>query len=330
MIEYNTDLQILKDVSSTGKERPWKERKMESLLIADSLGRIGLDGQAFRMRNCANYLKFEEAVDSSTGEILGKRLAYASFCRGRFCPMCCWRKSRLMWFQMSDALDWIQNKYPHLVPIFLTLTVRNVSADELASTIEKMLRVGFKNMIDHRKIRRIMVGWFRALEVTYSRKRNNFHPHLHCIILVDESYFKGTDYMHTTDWVQMWRMCMKLDYDPICDVRKLKNENSAERGKSVAEAAKYTVKPGEWITKDKDLTDRVVLALHNSLAGRRVVGYGGVIREARKILKQEDIETADLVQGGEEKSNLWLRSDIKKVVSQYNWQMGVTNYIKKS
>ena len=60
-------------------------------------------------------------ANTETGEVT-RRLVAAQFCRDRLCPMCAWRKSLVMFSQISQIMDWVAER-EETVPIFLTLTV---------------------------------------------------------------------------------------------------------------------------------------------------------------------------------------------------------------
>lgn len=122
-------------------------------------------------------------------------------------------------------------------------------------------------------------------------------------------------------WVAEWRWALGCDYDPSVDVRTIKNE----RAHAVAEVSKYAVKPGEWVNlDDADGTDSRVELLALELKGRRLVAFGGLMMQARKLLKQEDAETADLVHTGEDAE---VRGDLLVALDRFEWQVGVTNYV---
>lgn len=76
---------------------------------------------------------------------------------------------------------------------------------------------------------------------------------------------------------------------------------------------------------DADGTDSRVELLALELKGRRLVAFGGLMRQARKLLKQEDAETADLVHTGEDAE---VRGDLLVALDRFEWQVGVTNYVR--
>lgn len=305
---------VLSDKDSKGKERPWKSKKLRTLKLADSYKRLGETKRAIRVLACGSVLTF--ALDAEGKQ----RLHSANFCRERLCPMCAWRRSLKVFAELSKVMDTTLQEQPKLIPLFLTLTLRNCSADELPGTMDSIFS-GWNRLMSRHKMRRIIKGWFRALEVTYNMAADTYHPHVHAILLVDKSYFKGKDYMETTEWVQMWRKSMELDYDPICDVRRVKNGNGTR--KSLAEVAKYTVKDTDYITDDTKLTDKLVMVLGSALRNRRLYAYGGVLKEIAKRLGVEHAEDGDLVHIDEDT----VRCDVSQVLITYRWCMGLGNYV---
>lgn len=276
------------------------------------------------MQRCCDYLVFGDVVNQVTGEVT-RKLQAAEFCRDRLCPMCSWRKSLVTFSQLSDIMLRIDSTTDGLVPIFLTLTMRNCVSADLDDCISRELRAWSRMVTSkhRRKPWRIAVGWFRALEITYNKKDGTWHPHIHAILLVKPDYFDKSkdDYISQEDWIAEWRWALGVDYDPSVDVRTVKGGQA----KAIAEVAKYTVKPGEWLDLDDgDGTDERVELLARVLKGRRLTAFGGLMKETRKALKQEDAETADLVRTGDDAT---MRGDLVTAMEKFEWQIGLTNYV---
>lgn len=275
------------------------------------------------MQRCCNYLVFGDVVNQVTGEVT-RKLQAAEFCRDRLCPMCSWRKSLVTFSQLSDIMLRIDATTDGLVPIFLTLTMRNCGSSDLADCISRELRAWSRMVTSkhRRKPWRIAVGWFRALEITYNKKDGTWHPHIHAILLVEPDYFENPDkYIDQREWEAEWQWALGVDYKPRVDVRTIKGSQA----KAIAEVAKYTVKPGEWLDLDDgDGTDERVELLARVLKGRRLTAFGGLMKETRKALKQEDAETADLVRTGEDAT---MRGDLVTAMEKFEWQIGLTNYV---
>lgn len=321
---------LLVDKSSTGKVRPWRKQKHMSRAIAASMYRIyqqhprkniSYKKRSERMYNCSDYLAFGEHVSQETGEVT-KRLDAAWFCRDRLCPMCQWRKSLVTFHQLSAIMDRIDEIQPDAVPIFLTLTMKNVKADDLGSAVTQILRA-WGNMVNkatNPKMHALVIGWFRALEITYNSVSQEWHPHIHAIILMPPKYFKDPSlYLDHDAWMKLWRKALRVDYDPSVDVRTIKND----RRDAVAEVSKYAVKPGDWVSDDRCVTDTNVELLATVLKNRRLVGFGQLMMSVRKELKQVDADKADLVHTDD--CDTPIRGDLRIALERYDWQAGVTN-----
>lgn len=321
-------LEILED----GKNN-WKEKKEDNLLISESYKRLAIKYNLknfyninYHMLHCASYLEFKLFKDES------KKLNLANFCRCRLCPMCNWRRSKKTFGQVSKVVNEIDklNKYDY---IFLTLTIKNCIPEELENSINlisKSFNKMFHKSSGNKKIKSICKGYFRAIEVTYNKKENTYHPHIHCIVVVEKDYFSrwNKNYIKTEEWSELWGKYLKVDYLPIVDVRKVTSKNY--KNSAVAEISKYTVKSKDIIIKNrkgdinKDLTDKNVLVLHNSLKNKRLITFGGIMKELHKKLNLEDLnkDDVDLVNTDvADNDNL-----LNYIILKYKWCVGISNY----
>lgn len=261
----------LSDVSP--QDKPWDKHRS----FADRVERF-YQGSEFRrygerIHYCADLLEFGLAPQAD--ESLKLKLRAARFCRLRHCPVCQWRRS-LMWKAKAyKVLPKIVEAYPTHRWLFVTLTQRNVPIGELRSTLMQMNRA-FQRLVQLKAFPAI--GWLRSTEVTRGRD-GNAHPHFHCLLLVPSSYF-GKKYLKQSDWVEMWRKSMRLDYNPILDVQAVKQ--GSQPMELVPELLKYC-------TKESDLVaDREwFLELTRQMHKMRAVATGGVLKEYLKELEQE-------------------------------------------
>lgn len=285
---------LLVDTSSTGKKRPWKLRKTQSEQLASSYKRLGFEKKAIRVRECGNLLNFVECPSGHE-----KKLMTASFCRDRLCPMCQWRRSLVIAYQVRLVAHTAVAKKPDLRFIFLTLTARNVEGGKLSEEIYKYFE-GWKRLALKSQFKRSVVGWARALEIKHNRETDTYHPHFHVLLAVEAGYFNGQNYIKQSDWAQMWKESMQLDYDPVVDVRKVKSRTGSPEdiGGVSAELIKYASKPEDFIIQgDEIATDEAVSVLMGALKGRRLLGWGGCLKtiwsELRKVGKVQDAEAED-------------------------------------
>ena len=159
-----------------------------------------------------------------------------------------------------------------------------------------------------------------------------YHPHFHIILMVNKSYFNNSkEYISHENWVKLWKSCLKIDYDPIVNIKAFKTGTKKQIEKSIAETAKYTVKDNDFIIKDdagevnEKMTDDAVFILDKALANRRLVAFGGLLRDIQQDLKLDDMENGDLVNT----DNEVLREDLDYILERYQWNIGYSQYIKR-
>lgn len=239
--------------------------------------------------------------------------------------MCMKRRSKKIYGQASKVMNVAQNKYEFL---FLTLTIKNCKAEDLKETLDLMFK-SWTKMFRRAAIQKAVKGWFRGLEVTHnldhnSESYNTFHPHFHVILAVNKSYFKSKNYLKQSDFKELWKSCLGVDYDPIVDVRRFRASDKKELAKSLAEATKYTVKDSDFIiNEDIILTDCAIYTLDQALANRRLTAWGGELKEIHKQLNLDDAEDGDLVNTDNEDE---IREDLNYIIECVGWNFGLSNY----
>lgn len=281
----NVKCQVLVDRSNSGRIRPWAVQKLNAEYIAMAYEEINPD-KAERVRKCADYLAYIRGGDGRL------KLHDARFCRVRLCPICQWRRSLKTFAQMSNVLDVAKAQgYEFL---FLTLTMRNVRAEELSNGLDRILEA-FRRLMQYKRIKSAIKGFYRGCEITHNMHDDTYHPHLHIVLAVKPSYFKKA-YISQADWAELWRKALGVDYTPIIDIRRCRGG-----AKAIAEACKYAVKPSDIINVDDwELTVDSLRVLDVALDCRRFIGLGGILKEIHKQLQLDDMENGDLLHTSEE------------------------------
>jgi len=335
--DQSGELTPLKDLDSRGKERPWKEKKKRSMITADHHAAVEeLRKKALRIYDCGNYLVFK----LKDGRL---KLYQAYFCKARLCPMCNWRRSLKIAFQNKKIIQTV-NEREKVKWVFLTLTVRNVEGEHLKETMDYMTKA-WNNFSRYARFKKSVKGYFRAMEVTRNWDKNSewygtYHPHFHVLLAVPNSYFKKKDiYIKQSEWTDMWKRAMKLDYIPIVNVKRVKpksetqdfTELDEEMRKSIAEqkavfeVSKYPVKDSDVIRGD-NVTDeniQTVKDLDSALAYKRLISYGGLLKDIHKELNLSDPEDGDLIHIDEDSDET---ANGAVEVMAY-WHIGLNEYI---
>ena len=203
-VSKNQETIFLSDKKTNGKERPWRDKKVnneylsssyerlanyedalfEALKrdrrIAESVGdlneRYNLDKVLFEHEKNREYWSKRKERVCGCGSYLefrvmpdgSKKLHNAHFCQVRLCPICGWRRELKIKSHLSKVIDEIElEKYRF---IMLTLTCRNVTGDELPATLDAMFKA-FNDMFRLKRIKDSIAGHFRALEITHDKEK---------------------------------------------------------------------------------------------------------------------------------------------------------------
>lgn len=266
------DTPALSDLSE--KDKPWDKHRGNADKVANHYVGSEFQRYAERITTCSQLLDFRLVPNSDEGEYKLK-LATAFFCRVRHCPVCQWRRSLRWKAKAYKVLPKIVADFPKHRWLFLTLTLRNCRITELKETLVSMNR-SWQRFSQLKAFP--AVGWLRSTEVTRG-KDGSAHPHFHCLLMVSSSYF-GTNYIKQTEWVEMWRRSLRVDYNPSLDVQAIKKGQSPMT--LVPELLKYCTKESDMVA-DKEW----FLELTRQMFKMKCVVVGGVLREYLKELERE-------------------------------------------
>jgi plasmid rolling circle replication initiator protein Rep len=259
-------------------DKPWDKHRSFADKVEGFYRGSEFHDYSSRIHYCSDLLEFGLAPQDD--ETLKLKLRTARFCRLRHCPVCQWRRS-LMWKAKTyKILPKIVEAYPTHRWLFVTLTVKNVPITDLRETLTQMNK-GFQRLSQLRVFPAI--GWLRSTEVTRGRD-GKAHPHFHCLLLVQPSYF-GRNYIKQSDWVEMWRKSMRLDYNPVLDVQAVKQGDRPME--LVPELLKYCTKESDMVADREWL-----LELTRQMHKMRAIATGGVLKE---YLKELEAEPEDLI-----------------------------------
>ena len=266
-----------------------------------------------RIKSCLDYWAWDLYEKNKLMDLLKVNRCM----NNRFCPNC--KKFELAKFIHSYGKDFKSLLIKNYNPYLLTLTVPNVSGEDLRETIDNMNKAfskffrlfnepigqgkhGFKDRIIE------FHGALKVLEITYNKKTNTFHPHFHCMIFSTDyprlefqkdiqgawSNKRQSYNMNSLIDIQvmkLWYMCYskirltKKNYDNLSDnwfdLYMCDMREMDEKG--IYEVLKYTF-------KDTDVSSYYVFkTLVNSLENKRIRQGYGILRG----LKCEDVEDGE-------------------------------------
>jgi plasmid rolling circle replication initiator protein Rep len=283
------------DLKSSGKERPWRRLKDQSMAVAEAL------------MQTPELVKYGEAVVNCGTNLLfgvckvvehGKKLLEAFFCQCRMCTSCQSRKSLVIRKQTFDLVTWHKEKHSTDVALLFTVTVPNVVGESLNKKMDEMFKAWGK-LMRKAPMKKAVRSWARFFELSYNEERGDYHPHFHALFLVPKRYFEKSSglYIERNKALKFWQEVMKDITITQVDIRPMRGKGGLES--LVAEVAKYATKPISYIKKDENGNSQadpsVVREMFYALKGRRLVSYGGVFKKIRKERRMIDVENADLV-----------------------------------
>ena len=194
--------------------------------------------------------------------------------------MCAWRKARKDALGLSLMMQHIKQTEDKQF-IFLTLTTPNVTSEHLENEIEHYNQ-SFRRLSNRKHFKSIAKGYVRKLEITYNKKRDDYNPHFHVLIAVNKSYFKDTKaYISQKEWLNLWRDATGNPEITQVHIQKVKQNNNKE----LYEMAKYSGKDNDYLINQK-----VFDAFYKALKGKQVLVYSGLFKDARKKLKNGELD----------------------------------------
>lgn len=319
--DHNAPIRGTGEILSDGKT-DWQDQKLKSLAVSKvfKTNSKTMLGRSVRMFECASTLEFAEG-----------KLQRVWFCKDRLCPMCQKRRSLVIFHQVRNVCSLIARDHPTHKYILLTLTVPNISAEELGDKISEMSKA-WKRLTLRVEFTKATKGWFRTLEVTHNPKNDTYHPHYHVLVCVPAGYFTR-NYIPQDRWVGLWQEAMKDHSITQVDVRKIKpnpkRTGSDALSSAAAEVGKYATKPSDYLKKASAdyryiANAKVVRDLSVNLNKRKLVAFGGLMLEYSKLLDLQDVDSdsIDLIHtDGEQDQIEAIETEI------YRWNIGLNNYI---
>ena len=304
----------------------WRKTKLKNLAVANVMptsDKYWL-GRYQRMHDCGSVLHFAVASDGQ------KRLYRANFCRDRMCPACQRRKSLVVFHQVKQVCYSIRKENPTYKFLLLTLTVPNVPYEKLSDEITHMMK-SYERMIKRAEVKKVVKGFFRALEITYNLEKETYHPHFHVLLCVPSNYFTK-NYIKQERWLELWQEATRYPHITQVDVRTVKanpkREGASDIESASAEVAKYATKQSNYITKlpngDYIADEVIVPQLAKVLRCRKLFAFGGLMLEHFKKLQMVDVdsESVDLIHTDDSASDIEAT-----MIYVYRWNVGFKNYI---
>jgi plasmid rolling circle replication initiator protein Rep len=304
----------LSDVSD--KDSLWDSQRAKTATVGDIYSyNAEFERYYERMSDCSTWLSFGFNEN-------GMKLKNANFCRIRHCPVCQWRKSLFWKHNMYVAYDEIKEKYPTHRWVFLTLTVKNCEIGDLRETLQNMNKA-WDRLAKRKVFKSVVDGWIRTTEVTRPKDgthNTHAHPHFHVMLLVKPSYF-AKNYIKQDEWTELWRDVLRVDYQPVVDIRAIKNKSRKKDfdpdvavKNAIAETLKYAVKPSDLVGDGSKKANEWFFELTRQTFKLRFISSGGALKNAFK--SEDSMTDDDLIKTSDDEDDIG-ETDERRIVFTY-------------
>lgn len=197
----------------------------------------------------------------------GKKIS-SKYCNQRWCLTC----NRIRTAKMINGYHEPLSKLKQ--PYFITLTIPNVKAKYLKTSIERMntdIRAITKNL---KKTYGLTVKGLRKYECTYNSKEDNYHPHFHLII----------------DGLEIGNKLIELWLKRVPTANRKGQDIRIGTSESLIELCKYFTKV---ISKDNDYNPKALDIMFRSAKGKRTfqpIGIKKVVSEEIEEIQSQEID----------------------------------------
>ena len=296
--------------------------EFEDLQLAESLKKITLhkliaekvniakmlqrDRRSEHIQVCGSMLQFLKERNLVSEEIR-RRLVKGNFCKYRFCPMCQWRMARKVCREVLGRLRTIDEAHNGVALLFLTLTIKNESLTKLNSTV-KHLSQAFQRLQQSKQYKDAVLGSIRAIEFLGDHtEKDECHPHFHCLLVVNKSYFTSRDYINFEEWTNLWQRSLRVNYRPVINVQRVKPKGKMSAIVAAAlEVVKYSVTSSDL----EKLTKEDFQELDKQTRNIRQYNYSGELKDAEPTF--DDAEDESLWELLEEEYYQWKNGQYSK------------------
>ena len=275
----------------------------EKVNIAKMLQR---DRRSEHIQVCGSMLQFLKERNLVSEEIR-RRLVKGNFCKYRFCPMCQWRMARKVCREVLGRLRTIDEAHNGVALLFLTLTIKNESLTKLNSTV-KHLSQAFQRLQQSKQYKDAVLGSIRAIEFLGDHtEKDECHPHFHCLLVVNKSYFTSRDYINFEEWTNLWQRSLRVNYRPVINVQRVKPKGKMSAIVAAAlEVVKYSVTSSDL----EKLSKEDFQELDKQTRNIRQYNYSGELKDAEPTF--DDIEDESLWELLEEEYFQWKNGKYSK------------------
>jgi plasmid rolling circle replication initiator protein Rep len=323
-VDENQDNETLKDMTKSGKQRPWKEKKLDNVSYADILEILKIK-KAYNVKQCGSVLEFKPSDDGYL------KLYKTWFCKSKLCPVCNWRRAMKNSYQAQKVIEEVVKEKPKARWLFLTLSTKNAIDGETLERSLKHLTESFRRLFKYKKVSKNLIGFMRSTEVTVNKNDGSYNQHMHVLLCVENAYFrKKENYITQEEWVDLWQKALQVDYKPVANIKAIKPNKKGDKDiqAAIKETSKYSVKSSDYLTGNYEKDAEIVQDLEQGLHRKRMLSYGGLLKQKHKVLNLDDAEDGNLIKTSDDDKTTDEEEKAHSITAIWNFEK--QNYFLKN
>ncbi|WP_070005314.1 protein rep, partial [Staphylococcus aureus] len=171
----------------------------------------------------------------------------------------------------------------------------------------------------------------RSTEVTVNKNDGSYNQHMHVLLCVENAYFrKKKNYITQDEWINLWQKALQVDYKPVANIKAIKPNKKGDKDiqSAIKETSKYSVKSSDYLTGNHEKDSEIVKDLEQGLYRKRMLSYGGLLKQKHKILNLDDAEDGNLIQTSDDEKATEEEQKAHSITAIWNFEK--QNYFLKN
>lgn len=269
------------------------KKKIANNKTIDKYLAIENEKKANALAFCFNKF-YAEKYKHKTNELEKFKSRPLTTCKNKFCHICSYIKSKKTFVKTYQAIEDMRNDNIDFIAYHLTLTIKNPYTFDLESAYNTMNKAFHNFMKNFKPLNEYLVGWQVGREISQSaqaRNNNEFHPHLHCLLLLKPEFYNPTNRTQKitkAEFRNRWKKsCEHYNIEAYqIEFKKIKARADyvnieVDDGEidpflsAISEVAKYPTKPADiqkMSVEHFEILDRV-------MHGKRQTSTGGLLKK---------------------------------------------------
>ncbi|PPJ94927.1 protein rep, partial [Staphylococcus aureus] len=159
----------------------------------------------------------------------------------------------------------------------------------------------------------------------------SYNQHMHVLLCVENAYFrKKENYITQDEWINLWQKALQVDYKPVANIKAIKPNKKGDKDiqSAIKETSKYSVKSSDYLTGNHEKDSEIVKDLEQGLYRKRMLSYGGLLKQKHKILNLDDAEDGNLIQTSDDEKATDEEQKAHSITAIWNFEK--QNYFLKN